>query len=122
MAGQEASRIYDDLGVLSFINAAGTYTRLGGSRMPPAVVAAMAEAARCFVEIDDLQARVGERLARLTHNEATYVTSGAAAGLFLATAACLAGNDPARAHQLPDTRGLPTEIVMYRSHRNAYDY
>lgn len=114
--------LYQSLGVRTFINAAGTYTRLGGSRMPPPVVEAMVEASRHFVEIDELQARVGQRLAELTRNEAAYVTAGAAAGLFLATAACMAGNDPARARQLPDATGLRREIVMYRSHRNAYDY
>src|SRR5207248_11223135 len=115
-------QIYQDLGVRRFINASGTYTRLGGSRMPPVVVAAMAEAARHFVDMDELQLNVGARLAALTHNEAAYVTSGAAAGLTLATAACMAGTDPARARQLPDVRGLRNQVVMQRAHRNPYDY
>ena len=115
-------QIYQDLGARRFINAAGTYTRLGGSRMPPVVVAAMAEAARHFVDMDELQLRVGARLAALTRNEAAYVTSGAAAGLTLATAACMAGTDPGRARQLPDVRGLPNQVVMQRAHRNPYDY
>ncbi len=112
------THIYDMLGVRPFINAAGTYTRLGGSRMPPVVVEAMVEASRHFVEIDELQARAGARLAELTRNEAAYVTCGAAAGLLVATAACLAGNDPARARQLPDLTGMRSDIVMYHSHRN----
>ncbi|HZS88463.1 MAG TPA: aminotransferase class V-fold PLP-dependent enzyme [Chloroflexota bacterium] len=116
------THIYDMLGVRPFINAAGTYTRLGGSRMPPVVVEAMVEASRHFVEIDELQARAGARLAELTRNEAAYVTCGAAAGLLVATAACLAGNDPARARQLPDLTGMRSDIVMYHSHRNPYDY
>src|SRR5437868_6861852 len=115
-------QIYQDLGVRGFINASGTYTRLGGSRMPPVVVAAMADAARHFVDMDELQLCVGARLAALTHNDAAYVTSGAAAGLTLATAACMAGTDPARASQLPDVRGLRNQVVMQRAHRNPYDY
>jgi L-seryl-tRNA(Ser) seleniumtransferase len=110
-----------DLGVRTFINAAGTYTRLGGSRMPPAVVEAMAEAARYFVDIDELQVAVGARIAEITRNEAAYVTCGAAAGLLLATAACMIAPDPARAHQLPDTRGLKRRVVVQRAHRNPYD-
>jgi L-seryl-tRNA(Ser) seleniumtransferase len=90
--------------------------------MLPAVTTAMAEAAQAFVEIDELQRRVGEELARLTLNEAAYVTCGAAAGLFLATAACMAGADPARAWQLPDIRGLRNRVVISRAHRNPYDY
>jgi D-glucosaminate-6-phosphate ammonia-lyase len=116
------SSIYGDLGVRTFINAAGSYTRLGGSRMPPPVVDAMREAAESFVEIDELQARVGRRIAELTGNEAAYVTCGAAAGLLIATAACMTGDDPAAARQLPDARGLPTRVVVHRAHRNLYDY
>ena len=115
-------QIHQALGIRRFINAAGTYTRLGGSRMPPVVVAAMAEAAHHFVDMDELQLRVGARLAALTRNEAAYVTSGAAAGLTLATAACMAGTDPGRARQLPEVCGLPNQVVMQRAHRNPYDY
>jgi L-seryl-tRNA(Ser) seleniumtransferase len=122
-AGSAAhASIYASLGVRTFINAAGTYTRLGGSRMPRVVADAMRAAADEFVEIDGLQAAVGTRIAALTHNEAAYVTCGAAAGLFLATAACMAGTDPALARQLPDPAGMPTRVVVYRAHRNPYDY
>jgi L-seryl-tRNA(Ser) seleniumtransferase len=114
--------IYQSLGVRTFINAAGSYTRLGGSRMPPFVVEAMRDAAADFVDIDELQARVGERIAALTHNQAAYVTCGAAAGLFVATAACMTGTDQAKARQLPDPRGLLTRVVVQRAHRNPYDY
>lgn len=117
-----APSIYERLGARTFINAAGTYTRLGGSRMPPVVVEAMREAAAHFVDIDELHARVGARIAAITRNEAAHVTCGAAAGLFLATAACMVRADPALAHQLPDVRDLATRVVMYRAHRNPYDY
>lgn len=113
---------YADLGIRTFINAAGTYTRLGGSRMPPVVLEAMRQAGLQFVEIDELQTKVGARIAALTHNEAAYVTSGAAAGLLLATAACMAGNDQALARQLPDPRGMRTRVAVYRAQRNPYDY
>jgi seryl-tRNA(Sec) selenium transferase len=76
--------IYDDLGVRPIVNASATLTRLGGSIMPPKVLEAMADASRCFVDLDELQLRVGERLAELTGNEAAYVCTGAAAGLVLA--------------------------------------
>jgi D-glucosaminate-6-phosphate ammonia-lyase len=114
--------VYADLGVRTFINAAGTYTKLGGSRMPPVVVDAMRQAALQFVQIDELQRAVGTRIAAITHNEAAYVTCGAAAGLLLATAACMTGGDPELARQLPDPHGMPRRVVMYRAHRNPYDY
>ncbi len=61
-------------------------------------------------------------IAGITGAEAGYVVSGAAAGLTLAAAACVAGSDPAAMDQLPDTRGLRNEIIVQRGHRNAYDH
>ncbi|MBX9789088.1 MAG: aminotransferase class V-fold PLP-dependent enzyme [Pirellulales bacterium] len=122
MVGREHQPVYEQLGVRPGINAAGTLTRLGGSRMEAEVTAAMAEAARGFVPIDELQAAVGRRIVAATGAQAALVTSGAAAGLTLAAAACLAGCDFARMDRLPDTSGMPNEIVIPRSHRNAYDH
>ena len=65
--------IYDELGVRKVINGLATVTVLGGSLMPPEVLAAMAEAAQHFVDIDELQDKVGQRIAEWTHNEAAYV-------------------------------------------------
>src|SRR5215210_5319606 len=105
------------------VNAAATLTRLGGSLMPAPVIEAMVAASRSFVELPELQRRVGERLARLTKNEAAYVCSGAAAGLTLSTAACITGTDPARVARLPgDLDGLKNEVVVHHSQRNGYDF
>lgn len=114
--------IYEDLGLRTVINASGTLTRLGGSRMAPEVLAAMAEAAASFVPIDELQARAGEIIAEVTGAESGYVVTGAAAGLSLGVAACVAGFDVAAMDRLPDTTGLKNEVVVQRGHRNAYDH
>lgn len=114
--------IYDDLGMRTVINASGTLTRLGGSRMAPEVLAAMAEAAASFVPIDELQARAGQIIAEVTGAESGYVVTGAAAGLSLGVAACVAGFDVAAMDRLPDTSGLKNEVVVQRGHRNAYDH
>ena len=66
------------LGVKHVINATGTVTILGGSLMPPEVVAAWADAAKHFVDLLDLQNKVGERIAKLIGVEAAMVTTGAA--------------------------------------------
>jgi L-seryl-tRNA(Ser) seleniumtransferase len=113
---------YDSLGLPRVINASGTLTRLGGSRMAPETLAAMAEAAAAFVPMDALQARAGEIIAEITGAEAGYVVSGAAAGLSLGVAACVAGMDVAAMDRLPDTTGLKNEVVVQRGHRNAYDH
>jgi L-seryl-tRNA(Ser) seleniumtransferase len=114
--------IYTQLGIRPLINASATLTKLGGSLMPPEVMEAMAEASRCFVDLNALQQRVGERISALTRNEAAYVCSGAAAGLVLATAACIAGRDPAAIAQLPDLSCLKNEVIIHRTHRNGYDH
>ena len=114
--------IYQSLGIRPVINAYATLTRLGGSLMPPEVLQAMQEAAHCFVDLPELHIRVGERIAELTHNEAAYVSSGAAAGLVLATAACITGTKPELVNRFPDLDGLKNEVIVHHSHRNGYDY
>jgi len=114
--------IYDELGVRKVINGYATLTSLGGSIMPPEVVAAMAQAARHFVDIDELQTKVGARIAEWTHNEAAYVSCGAAAGLVLSTAACIAGLDPDKRARLPYTDGMKNEVIVHRCGRVGYDF
>lgn len=117
-----STNIYDQLGVRTLVNASATLTRLGGSIMPPEVVQAMLEASKHFVNLDELQRRVGEELALLTRNEAAYVSCGAAAGIVQATAACITGTDPKAIAQLPDLTGLKNEVIIHKSHRNGYDH
>ncbi len=116
------THVYRRLGVRTIINASGPSTRLSGSIMRPEVSEAMAEASRYCVDIAELQARASEIIAGATGAEAGYVTSGAAAGLLLGTAACVAGLDPGRMNRLPDTRGMKNEVIIPRSHRNFYDH
>jgi L-seryl-tRNA(Ser) seleniumtransferase len=112
---------YADLGVRPVINAAATLTRLGGSRMPPVVVDAMRAGAGSYVDMLELQRKVGERIARLTGNEGCYVSSGAAAGMAIAIAGCIAGSNPDVVHRLPHVDGPPPEVIVHRAHRNGYD-
>lgn len=114
--------IYESLGVRPIINAAGLQTRFGGGPLPEEVVRAMAEAAGACVRMEELEEAAGGIIADVTGAEAGYVTAGAAAGLTLATAACLARFDVARMDQLPDTTGMPNEVIVQRAHRNAYDH
>ncbi len=112
---------YDDLGVRRIVNAATTFTALGGSLMPPEVLDAMRSAAGSFVDIHELHLAAGRRLAAATGNEAAYVTSGCAAALVLSTLACRAGGDPRVIARLPDAPGIPHEVVMHAAHRIPYD-
>jgi len=78
------------------------------------------EAAKHFVDIFELQRAAGKRLAELSGAESGMVSSGAAGALGFATAGCMAGADPKKIWQLPDTTGLKHEVVMYGG-RSAFD-
>ena len=116
------SVLYARLGVKTFINAYGTLTTLSGTLMWPEVSKAMEEASKQFVQIHDLQAQVGRRLAELTGAEAAFVTAGASAALCLATCAVTAGDDPKKIDRLPDLTGMKSEIIIQKAHRNSYDH
>ena len=116
------NNIYDRLGVRTIINASGPSTRLSGSIMHPEVSEAMREASQSCVDIAELQSRASEIIAEITGAESGYVTSGAAAGLLLGTAACVAGLEPGKMNRLPNTRGMKNEIIISRSQRNFYDH
>jgi L-seryl-tRNA(Ser) seleniumtransferase len=112
---------YESIGVKPVINCWGTMTILSGSLMLPEVNAAIEESAKHYVHMDELMEGAGKRLAELTGAEWGIVTSGAAGALAGATAACMAGADPEKMAMLPDTTGMPNEVIVHRSHRNVYD-
>ncbi|MGI8854991.1 MAG: aminotransferase class V-fold PLP-dependent enzyme [Thermomicrobiales bacterium] len=120
-ATERETDIYRQLGVRTIINARGATTAVGGTLMPPEVIAAMAEASKAFVVLDELNAAVGEKIAAVTGAEAGYVNCGSAAGMLLAAAACITGTEMARIRRLPDTTGMPNEIIVHRAHRINYD-
>ncbi|HYI15415.1 MAG TPA: aminotransferase class V-fold PLP-dependent enzyme, partial [Thermomicrobiales bacterium] len=117
----QQSTIYDRIGVKTIINASGATTAVGGTLMPPEVSAAMVEASRAFVVLEELNAAVGEVIAKVTGAEAGYVTAGSAAGMLLAAAACMTGTDRAKVRWLPQTDGMANEIVVHRCQRINYD-
>ena len=114
--------IYDELDVPPVVNATGTKTRIGGTLIREEALEAMNRAAEAFVRISDLQAAASERIAEATGAEAGYVTNGASSALTLAAAACIADDDLGTMARLPDTEGVPSEIVVPRTHRNGYDH
>ncbi|MDF3063039.1 MAG: selA 2 [Microvirga sp.] len=122
MTRRSNANVYEQLGVRTIVNASGPSTRLSGGILRPEVAAAMADASQWCVDLSELQARGSELLAGATGAEAGYVTAGAAAGLMLAAAACMAKLDPARMNRLPDTTGMQNEVIVARSQRNMYDH
>ena len=114
--------IYQSIGVDPVINCRGTFTIIGGSVELPEVRAAMDAASRHYVQIDELAAAVGQRLAELTGAGWGMVSGGCAAGLKHVTAACVTGGNPERLVRIPDLTGFDkTEVVSPRYSRNVYD-
>ncbi len=111
---------YEKLGIRPLINARGTYTYVGGSLELPEVRRAVEAASHQFVDMFELQHAAGRRLAEISGAEFGMVTSGAAAAMSTAVAAVIAGTDPDKIWQLPDTTGLKNEVVMLGG-RNAFD-
>jgi L-seryl-tRNA(Ser) seleniumtransferase len=114
--------VIEELGVRSFVNAAGTYTALTGSLMRPEVMLAMQVASRKYVQLEDLHIAAGKRIADLLHCPSALVTAGCASALSLATAACVAGSDRGRIRRLPDTTGMKNEVLVQKTHRVGYDH
>jgi uncharacterized pyridoxal phosphate-dependent enzyme len=108
------------LGVAPVINATGTVTVLGGTLMSPAVLAAMQTAARSYVDLPLLLERAGRYLAERIGVPGAFISSGAAGGIAVATAAVLSGGERERAWALPCTDGRPNEMVVLASGRPNY--
>src|SRR2546421_2113108 len=113
---------FRELGVRPFINAAGTYTAMTASLMPPQVIEAMTYASTHYVMLDELHDRVGARLATVLHCEAAMVTSGAASALTLGTAAVLTGTDRQKIVDLPNLAGMKGEAIIQKAHRFGYEH
>ena len=113
--------IYDELGVTTLINAAGTVTRLSGGIMAPEVAEAMRQASLACVDMVEMQAAACRAIRAATGAEAGIVTSGASAAVLLGAAACLAGLDPGKMNRLPEVVDGRREFIVVRSQRNMYD-
>jgi L-seryl-tRNA(Ser) seleniumtransferase len=122
-AAPKAGRDYfAELGVRPFINAAGTYTAMTASLMPPEVMEAINYASKRFVMLDELHDKVGQRIATLLRAEGAMVTSGAASALTLGTAAVLTGKDQQKMVDLPNLAGMKSEVIIQKAHRFGYDH
>ncbi|HUG80932.1 MAG TPA: aminotransferase class V-fold PLP-dependent enzyme [Bryobacterales bacterium] len=116
-----ATVTYEDIGVRRVINGRGTVTILGGSVMPPEVVAAMVDAAKSHVSLPDLQQKAGAKIAQMIGVPAAMISCGAASAMTCGTAACLHRGDRKKANQLPDVTGIPNEIISQKAHRCGYE-
>jgi len=108
--------VYEDLGLKRVINASGKMTALGGTAQRAAVAESLALAAASHVDMAELRRLAGRKIAQQTGAQAASVTSGAAAGIAIGVAAMITGSDDAAIRRLPDSGGLPDEIVLQAGH------
>lgn len=107
-------------GLRPVINVSGTMTALGASIVVPEAVAAMTAILPQFVEINDLHKIASPVIARLTGGEAGFITASCSAGITLAVAAAMTGNDLAAIERLPDATGLKNEVIIQTGHVVSY--
>jgi L-seryl-tRNA(Ser) seleniumtransferase len=113
--------IFERLGVPPVINASGIYTDLGGSRLSPSIWTAMAETNDSFIDMVQLLDRTGKTIAGMLGVEAARITPGASAAIALGIGACLTGDDREKMERLPETSGMPNEVILQWGHRYKYD-
>lgn len=115
--------LFKELGVRTFINAAGTLTYMTGSLMHDEVLDAINFGAKEFCLLDELQDKVGEKIAKMVHSEAAVVTSGAFSGMTLGLAGILTGMDEKKVRALPhiEYTGMKSEVICQKSHDIVYN-
>jgi len=119
-----ARNLIKELGLRTFINAAGNYTTMTASLMPAEVMETINESSKYYVMLDDVQDAVGEKIASLCRSEAAMVTAGCWSALVLGTAGVLTGKDSKKAALLPFLQGsgMKSEIILQKSHANGYHH
>lgn len=113
--------VIKELGLRTFINAAGTYTTMTASLMHEEVVDTINESAKHFVMINDVQDKVGEKIAAICHAESAMVTAGCWSALVLGTAGVLTRMDRKKVALLPDVSSFDkNEVIVQKSHNVGY--
>jgi L-seryl-tRNA(Ser) seleniumtransferase len=107
MANMHRSEFLDRLDVKEYLNAQNWSTSIGGTFLEPEVLEVMKEVSQTFVDIRELHDKACVRIAELCQVDSAYITAGAAAGIVLCTAACIAGTHSARWKTLPFTEDPP---------------
>ncbi|MBB6470215.1 aminotransferase class V-fold PLP-dependent enzyme [Aminobacter carboxidus] len=108
------------LGLRPVINVSGTMTSLGASIVVPEAIAAMSAILPQFVEINHLQRKASAVIARLTGAEAGFVTASCSAGISLAVAGAMTGDNLLAIEQLPDVTPAKNEVIVQMGHVVSY--
>jgi uncharacterized pyridoxal phosphate-dependent enzyme len=116
--------VFTELGLRTFINAAGTYTSMTASLMPEEVMDAINSSAKEFVMLDEVQDKAGAKIAEMCHAEAAMVSAGCWSAMVLGMASVLTGKDSKKIAQLPhlENTGMKSEVIIQKSHMNGYEH
>ncbi len=118
---KEKRDLIKELGLRTFINAAGTYTTMTASLMHEEVLDAINSSAKEFIMLDEVHDKVGEKIAALCKCEAAMVTSGCWSALVLGTAGVLTGMDEKKVAMLPNVEALDkNEVIVQKGHNHDY--
>jgi L-seryl-tRNA(Ser) seleniumtransferase len=112
--------VVEELGLRSFVNAAGTYTAMTASLMPDEVMDTINLSSDHFIMLDEVQDKVGEKIAEICHSEYATVTAGCWSAMVLGTAGVLTGKDRDKIRQLPDLTGMKSQVIVQKSHNVGY--
>ncbi len=124
MPTQDRNLILDRLGIRRMINAQNWSTSIGGTYLEPEVIEAMTEVSKTFVSMKELIDKACKRVDELCKVDAAFITTGAAAGVTMSTAACIAGNDPIKWSKLPFTDDPPINgrnQILMQTNQSAYE-
>ena len=109
-------KFLDRLDVRSYINAQNWSTSIGGTYLESEVLAVMNDVSQAFVSMEELLDKSGKHVAELCQVDAAYITAGAAAGIVLYTAACIAETESTKWKKLPFSEDPPingrNQIIM----------
>jgi len=116
--------VFKELGLRTFINAAGTYTAMTASLMPEEVIEAINSSAKKFAMLNDVQDKAGAKIAEMCHAEAAMVSAGCWSAMVLGMAGVLTGTDPKKIAQLPflQNTAMKSEVILQKSHMNGYEH
>ena len=116
--------LFKEFGIRTFINGRGTITAMSGSLMHDEVLDAIRGTSRNFCMLDEVQDKIGAKIAELCHAESAVVTSGAFSALTLGLAGILTGTDEEKVRQLPhlEGTGMKSEVICQRGHDIAYNH
>ncbi|RYL97052.1 DgaE family pyridoxal phosphate-dependent ammonia lyase [Sporolactobacillus sp. THM7-7] len=106
--------IIKSLGLKQVINGSGKMTSIGVSTASQKVAEAVKEGTQHFVEIEKMIEAVGQVIAQETGAEDGCPTCSASAGISIAVASTIAGENLTLIEKMPNSEGLKNEIIIQK--------